>query len=70
MEVCMTPLHVIAIAITILRLEYRQRTHKLWWDDMFALFALVMDCVYLVNMWLRAAPEGNVLQSTIQWHSC
>ena len=46
------PLHAVAMVATVFRLCRRFYRHQLWWDDYWALTALVCDLVFvMVNFW-------------------
>ena len=56
--VIVTFLHATAIALTVLRLRYRKRTHRLWWDDFTVFLAVVLDCGYVITLWFPYTTSG------------
>lgn len=56
-----TCLGVFASLVTFWRLYYRWRDHKLWWDDAWALFAMINAWILVACVWVIFAPEGNCL---------
>ena len=56
--VIVTFLHATAIALTVLRLRYRKRTHRLWWDDFTVFLAVVLDCGYVITLWFPYTSPG------------
>ncbi|TFK35205.1 hypothetical protein BDQ12DRAFT_668704 [Crucibulum laeve] len=36
-----------------LRVEYRRRTRRLWWDDYASIVPAVFECFTIANIWLR-----------------
>jgi amino acid transporter len=54
-----TCLGVVATLMTVWRLVYRWRDHKLWWDDAWALAAMVNAWVLVGCVWVIFAPEGE-----------
>jgi len=50
-KVCITLLHHFVIGSTFLRLLYRWRTNRMWWDDYTAIIPLVIDVGYVIFMW-------------------
>lgn len=53
-----TCLGVVATLMTVWRLVYRWRDHKLWWDDAWALIAMVNAWILVSCVWVIFAPEG------------
>ncbi|OAX33553.1 hypothetical protein K503DRAFT_869481 [Rhizopogon vinicolor AM-OR11-026] len=47
--------HCIGILCTIFRLFYRVWTHRFWWEDAWAAFALITDVVCLACMWIDSS---------------
>ncbi|TFK32134.1 hypothetical protein BDQ12DRAFT_617623 [Crucibulum laeve] len=52
-KVSITILHVVAASSSVLRFEYRRRTHRLWWDDYAAILSAVIECCPIALIWLR-----------------
>ncbi|TFK35224.1 hypothetical protein BDQ12DRAFT_726168 [Crucibulum laeve] len=52
-KVVITILHVIAASTSVLRVDYRRRTRRLWWDDYAAIVPAVFECVKIAIIWLR-----------------
>ncbi|KAF8645546.1 hypothetical protein AX16_007747 [Volvariella volvacea WC 439] len=50
--------HILAMLITTWRIIHRRKTRGLWWDDYWALFALILDIVYFSTVWIRTNPYG------------
>ena len=50
--------HSVAIASTIFRLGYRWYMASFWWEDGWAMFALVVDVLCLVATWLNEPATG------------
>lgn len=51
--VILAPVHALAILACITRLVYRKRTCRLWWDDFWALVALLCECTTVVAYGIR-----------------
>ncbi|THH14231.1 hypothetical protein EW146_g6073 [Bondarzewia mesenterica] len=49
-----TAFQLLAIISTTFRLGYRVKTKRFWWDDGFALVALMLTIVNLVALWIRS----------------
>ena len=47
-------------AVTIWRLVYRGLSHKLWWDDAWAAFAMLTSIVFVPANWIVFDPEDHV----------
>ncbi|KAG9311896.1 hypothetical protein JVU11DRAFT_8157 [Chiua virens] len=54
-----TIFHVTALTSTSFRLWFRHHTRRLWWDDFWAVLALLGDVVCMVTMWTGVAPFDN-----------
>ncbi|KAF8957359.1 hypothetical protein BDZ97DRAFT_113498 [Flammula alnicola] len=52
-KVCITLLHLLSISCTIIRIGHQCRIGHLWWDDHLVGMIVVVDCIYLITMWLR-----------------
>ncbi|TFK34320.1 hypothetical protein BDQ12DRAFT_763571 [Crucibulum laeve] len=52
-KVSVTTLHVIGILSSVLRVEYRRRTRRLWWDDYASIGPAAFECVAIAIIWLR-----------------
>lgn len=48
-----------AIFVTLYRVSHRKQTRGLWWDDHFAVLALVLDIVAFVFTWVDS-PMGKL----------
>ncbi|KAF8202430.1 hypothetical protein BJ912DRAFT_944785 [Pholiota molesta] len=63
LDIFVTLLHATVIGFTFLRIHYRKRTHRLWWDDFTALLAALIDCGYVPLLWFGYGDPGSVLHS-------
>ncbi|KJA23503.1 hypothetical protein HYPSUDRAFT_184904 [Hypholoma sublateritium FD-334 SS-4] len=63
LDVIVTFLHATAIALTVMRLKYRKRTNRLWWDDFTVFLAVVLDCGYVITLWFPYTTSGSILHS-------
>ncbi|PPQ64368.1 hypothetical protein CVT24_008437 [Panaeolus cyanescens] len=52
-QVCLTIVHMSAIASACFRLLRRKFTGRLWWDDAFAAVSLFLNFVYFPTLWMR-----------------
>ena len=59
-----TVLQTLADGITIFRLYARLRGRLFWWDDWWALVALLLDIIYWVVFWLKRC--GSAASQDIQ----
>ncbi|TFK32506.1 hypothetical protein BDQ12DRAFT_500209 [Crucibulum laeve] len=65
-KVSITILHVVAASSSVLRVEYRRRTHRVWWDDYASIVPAVFECFTIINIWLRFRHYDNSEHSR-QW---
>ncbi|KAF9473419.1 hypothetical protein BDN70DRAFT_385383 [Pholiota conissans] len=63
LDIFVTLLHVTVIGFTCLRVHYRKRTHRLWWDDFTAALAVLIDCGYVTILWFSYSSPGSILHS-------
>lgn len=49
-----TPVHVVAIGMTIARSYLRVKKDHVWWDDRLTVMGAMMDLVFLLSLWLKA----------------
>ncbi|KAF5316229.1 hypothetical protein D9619_006254 [Psilocybe cf. subviscida] len=63
LNIVLTAIHVTGIGLTIFRFRYRANTQRLWWDDWIALFAMLVDCVYITILWFDYAQQDSILQT-------
>ncbi|TFK34322.1 hypothetical protein BDQ12DRAFT_372532, partial [Crucibulum laeve] len=59
LSVSVTILHVIGILSSVLRVEYRRRMHRLWWDDYASIVPAAFECVAIAIIWLRFRRYGD-----------
>ncbi|TFK35198.1 hypothetical protein BDQ12DRAFT_321847 [Crucibulum laeve] len=45
-------LHLIAALSSVLRVEYRRRTRRLWWDDYASIVSAIFGCFSIAITWL------------------
>lgn len=64
-KVVVTTISGLAQIFTGFRLAYRWRTHRLWYDDAFAGFALAFSLTGLVAFWVRTDVPGMLNHA---WH--
>jgi hypothetical protein len=53
-----TTFAALAILGTCARLFQRRRTHKLWWDDLWAGVSMCAQLVLLAGLWTRTDVAG------------
>ncbi|KIM46677.1 hypothetical protein M413DRAFT_56398, partial [Hebeloma cylindrosporum] len=58
-KVSVTLFHLLAVGFTLLRLVYRWKTKRLWWDDYITIIPLMVDILYIILMWLRFRDGGE-----------
>ncbi|KAF8966776.1 hypothetical protein BDZ97DRAFT_1756370 [Flammula alnicola] len=56
-KISVTLLHFVSITFTLVRVGYRWRTRRLWWDDRIVMIAMVADCIYIVIMWFKLRKD-------------
>ncbi|TFK32127.1 hypothetical protein BDQ12DRAFT_716594 [Crucibulum laeve] len=52
-KVSICVLHLIAALSSVIRVYYRHRTRRLWWDDYASIVPAVFECFTAVVIWLR-----------------
>ncbi|TFK35215.1 hypothetical protein BDQ12DRAFT_737664 [Crucibulum laeve] len=52
-KVSVSILHLIAALSTVLRVEYRRRTRRLWWDDYASIVSAIFGCFSVAIIWFR-----------------
>ncbi|KAF8992184.1 hypothetical protein BDQ17DRAFT_1432598 [Cyathus striatus] len=52
-KISVTILHVTAVATACLRINYRRRTRRLWWDDYAASVPAFTECFNAAFLWIR-----------------
>ncbi|KAF8966772.1 hypothetical protein BDZ97DRAFT_1756365 [Flammula alnicola] len=57
-KICVTLLHFVSITFTLVRVGYRWRTRRLWWDDRIVIIPMAVDCIYIVTMWFKLRKDG------------
>ncbi|KAF8993075.1 hypothetical protein BDQ17DRAFT_1253228 [Cyathus striatus] len=63
--VCATIVHAIAILATCFHFEYRQWTHRIWWDDHVAMVTLLFECFNVILLWMQLRND-NALQHRLK----
>ncbi|KAF8966773.1 hypothetical protein BDZ97DRAFT_1917290 [Flammula alnicola] len=56
-KISVTLLHFVSITFTLVRVGYRWRTRRLWWDDRIVMIPMVADCIYIVTMWFKLRKD-------------
>ncbi|TFK34325.1 hypothetical protein BDQ12DRAFT_636561, partial [Crucibulum laeve] len=64
-KVSLTILHVITALSSLLRVEHRRRTRRLWWDDYASIVPAIFVWVMIAVIWLRLRHFGMFWWSRI-----
>ncbi|KAF9002143.1 hypothetical protein BDQ17DRAFT_1542465 [Cyathus striatus] len=68
-KICMTVAHVMAILTACLRIEYRRRSRRIWWDDYAAFVPAVTEALNAVLFLIRLrhfSDEENQILRTLK----
>ncbi|KAF8806687.1 hypothetical protein BYT27DRAFT_7242893 [Phlegmacium glaucopus] len=61
-QVSMTLLQLLAMGMTIFRLVHRWRSHRLWWDDYVVCLPPCLECILVVQIWLKFHQANGVVK--------
>ncbi|KAF9002142.1 hypothetical protein BDQ17DRAFT_550380 [Cyathus striatus] len=59
-KMAVTIIHVIAIAAACLRIAYRYRSRRMWWDDYAAAPPVLAECLNIIVLWARVQHFSHV----------
>ena len=63
-------LPIMATVVTLFRLVERPRQRRVWFDDGWAAFAMVLNTIYSVINWLYLHNYGNVTSLSLYQNEC